>query len=736
MQTDGQTECLAFLKEKALDFNYNYFRQFKDRIFDTDRFYFAEKLVVGVDMENLTGKHISTGIFRKTVNSKNWAEATRRSGVSVVLTSLWNDLSTRPRIRKMMAELESIIRKRLRAESQGRDIFCERFRELQGLFQLSELEADVLLIYHCLHTGMLVTPRDEKGKGIFKIQEIARWMGKPATQINRVFAADQKLRRYQLIDSSMEYNGDLDVYLYGLSDEPLEHKFYAQLKGEPLPWGYFGELAEKHGTLLKDLIRHRSPKRGVHVLLYGVPGSGKTCFAQSLAVELGLNCYGISQDVKNDNTARTCSTPDFRFGALRLCDERIDRENSIIIVDEADEMLRGHYGGGGLFAMLGGDAVTAGDKGLLNSLLDEVQTPCIWISNTPAHELDPSSRRRFDYSIRFDKLSAVQRLAIWQNSIEKFMLEGLFSAELLDKLADRYEVSAGGISLVLRNIADLKPNAEKCEKLVEKLMAPHCELLEIPSDKSKLQPAADYSLEGLNIHGDIPPERMVEAVRRFQAESKDESDGGLDRPRMTLLLSGAPGTGKTEFVKYLGAALKTKIMVKMGGDLLSMYLGGTEQNIKRVFEEAEADKAILFLDEIDGLLQNREQAVRSWEVTQVNELLHRMENFNGVMVGATNFTVNLDPAVMRRFTFKLEFRYLAEAGKVLFYERMFRAKLSPMESKRLLLIPDLAPGDFRTVRQGLHYLGKGITNEERLAALERESQAKGHSRYTTKKIGF
>ena len=174
----------------------------------------------------------------------------------------------------------------------------------------------------------------------------------------------------------------------------------------------------------------------------------------------------------------------------------------------------------------------------------------------------------------------------------------------------------------------------------------------------------------------------------------------------------------------------------MGGDLLSMWVGGTEQNIKQAFEDAEAEKAILFFDEIDGLLQNREQAMRSWEVTQVNELLQRMENFNGVMIGATNFTQNLDPAVVRRFTFKLEFRYLDEAGKVLFFERMFRVKLTPQEAMRLARISDLAPGDFRTVRQGMHYLGRDVTNDDRLAALELESQAKGRNRYSTTKIGF
>ena len=80
-----------------------------------------------------------------------------------------------------------------------------------------------------------------------------------------------------------------------------------------------------------------------------------------------------------------------------------------------------------------------------------------------------------------------------------------------------------------------------------------------------------------------------------------------------------------------------------------------DARVQYAFAEAEAEKAILFLDEIDGLVQSRSKADHSWEVTQVNELLQQMENFSGVMIGATNFFENLDPAVLRRFTFKLEF---------------------------------------------------------------------------------
>ena len=114
-----------------------------------------------------------------------------------------------------------------------------------------------------------------------------------------------------------------------------------------------------------------------------------------------------------------------------------------------------------------------------------------------------------------------------------------------------------------------------------------------------------------------------------------------------------------------------------------------------------------------------------------------MENFRGVMIGATNFAANLDAAILRRFTFKMEFDYLDEAGKKLFFERMFGAKLTAREAERLADIPRLAPGDYRTVRQSLFYLGGDVSNAERLNALERESAAKNANRFADKgKVGF
>jgi SpoVK/Ycf46/Vps4 family AAA+-type ATPase len=112
-----------------------------------------------------------------------------------------------------------------------------------------------------------------------------------------------------------------------------------------------------------------------------------------------------------------------------------------------------------------------------------------------------------------------------------------------------------------------------------------------------------------------------------------------------------------------------------------------------------------------------------------------MENFNGVMVAATNFCRNLDPATMRRFTFKLEFGYLDDAGKNLFFERMFKTTLTDEEKAELEAVLNLAPGDFRTVRQEMFYLGGEQSNYDLIAALKEECSLKKDGDASSK-IGF
>ena len=74
-----------------------------------------------------------------------------------------------------------------------------------------------------------------------------------------------------------------------------------------------------------------------------------------------------------------------------------------------------------------------------------------------------------------------------------------------------------------------------------------------------------------------------------------------------------------------------------------MWLGGTEKNIAQAFKEASSKKAVLVFDEVDSFLQNRSAAARSWEITQVNEMLVQMESFSGIFIATTNLIDNQTP---------------------------------------------------------------------------------------------
>jgi SpoVK/Ycf46/Vps4 family AAA+-type ATPase len=148
----------------------------------------------------------------------------------------------------------------------------------------------------------------------------------------------------------------------------------------------------------------------------------------------------------------------------------------------------------------------------------------------------------------------------------------------------------------------------------------------------------------LNVETRFEIPRIVEALKA--------------RGHGTLCFYGAPGTGKTALAEHIAKAVGRPLIIKQASDLMSKYVGETEQNMAAMFKEAEAEKAVLLLDEADSFLQDRRGAQRTYEVTEVNEMLQGMERFNGVFVCTTNLLDRLDQAALRRFTFKIKFKPL------------------------------------------------------------------------------
>lgn len=133
---------------------------------------------------------------------------------------------------------------------------------------------------------------------------------------------------------------------------------------------------------------------------------------------------------------------------------------------------------------------------------------------------------------------------------------------------------------------------------------------------------------------------------------------------IAVLLSGAPGTGKTETVKQLAKEQDRMLLMVDISKFKSMWLGESEKNIKKIFKEYAAachyyeNKPILLLNEADAILGTRIRINSSIDQTMnniQNILLQEIEDFEGILMATTNLTENLDPAFDRRFIMKFKF---------------------------------------------------------------------------------
>ena len=262
--------------------------------------------------------------------------------------------------------------------------------------------------------------------------------------------------------------------------------------------------------------------------------------------------------------------------------------------------------------------------------------------------------------------------------------------------------------------------------VVETMVKQYGKLMNIEPIDCQKEGGPVYSLEGLNLSHSYS--QVIISIRKFLK-------GNTRARRFLLLLSGPPGTGKTEFVRHIAQSSDRRLIVKRASDLLGPYVGMTEKNTAKAFEEAREQEAILFIDEADSFLQDRSSAQRNWEVTQVNEFLVQMENFEGLLFMSTNFEDSLDIAAARRFDLRLNFGPILPE-KVL---DTLRRTLPNVEwegqaqiTSRLSKMNDLRFGDIRNVASRMDL---GLCENDMgtiLKELERELESRHHHA----KIGF
>ena len=157
----------------------------------------------------------------------------------------------------------------------------------------------------------------------------------------------------------------------------------------------------------------------------------------------------------------------------------------------------------------------------------------------------------------------------------------------------------------------------------------------------------------------VLPEPVASAVHQFIAERQATSKllrEGLLPPR-SLLLMGAPGTGKTMLAHWIAAQLEVKLVVLDLASAMSSFLGKTGSNLRRSLDFARGQPCVFLLDEFDAIAKRRDDETEVGELKRiVNVLLKELEDWpvQSVLVAATNHPELLDPAISRRFDVVLE----------------------------------------------------------------------------------
>ncbi len=443
--------------------------------------------------------------------------------------------------------------------------------------------------------------------------------------------------------------------------------------------------------ICKSLFTHCIDRKmsGINVLIYGKPGTGKTEFARLLASELDLPLMEISPQ----NLAGAPVAPIRRVRNYRIAQAFFKHNPSVILFDECEEILNQVNGND-----RGDDEAAIPRKSWINKILESNDVPTIWIANS-IERFDEAYLRRFSVCFEMPIPSQLQREKMLANAVD-----GVVSTQAQVGIARHKDATPAVLmqtAKIVHAIAVQRPESER-DALAIHLMNNTLKA----QNKAKIAVQNDWGITGRGFEPAwVNSEVDLQALRDSIVQSRTGR----------LCLYGPPGTGKTAFGKWLAQEMDVPHMVLKASEILGPYLGETEQKMARAFEMADQQKALLQFDEVDSFLQDRQKASKQWEVTQVNEMLIQMENFQGVFIASTNLFQNLDEASLRRFDMAIKFDFMkTDAAWQMFIKTCSILDVTDaqhVQKNRLARLAQLTPGDFEQVMRRARLLPPQSANE-------------------------
>ena len=293
------------------------------------------------------------------------------------------------------------------------------------------------------------------------------------------------------------------------------------------------------------------------------------------------------------------------------------------------------------------------------------------------------------------------------------------SFRLTQKAKDEY---LSELDLKDRINNDQRKDIVRCEKIVEKQLFYDRSIQSQIKDLSQLLENAHYQ----EIHT-----RM--------------KDSGF-RCGFTCLFYGAPGTGKTETVLQLARKTGRDIMQVNISQIKSCWVGESEKNIKRLFDNyrelvKKSDiTPILLFNEADAIINKRmegaQSAVNKMENSIQNIILQEMENLDGILIATTNLAENMDKAFERRFLYKIKFEKPTLEARMSIWHEMIPA-LDESVTRTLATKYDFSGGQIENIAR--HYTIGNILHGKSDNDIEIITSYCDNERFDTiqcRKIGF
>jgi SpoVK/Ycf46/Vps4 family AAA+-type ATPase len=612
---------------------------------------------------------------------------------------------------------------------------------LGGLLQLNPAERALLLYgtlarYQRELRGLLVEFKVSNAQEAYAA--IAAVAGVNETEVAEALRAGSRLERIGMVENLISEHNITDLAdLMKVSDQmpPVLMRHYEgpsdlmavftrpakRSELNPSDFQYVIQDQQVLTAMLRNAVARKEP--GVNVLLYGPPGTGKTELAKVAAQAAGLELYEVEYADRDGNSLsgrdryRSLQISQVFLkssGRVALLFDEVEDVFPPISTDTAQLMARMDTSDGALSGSVSG-------KAWVNQILETNPVPVIWVTNR-IEQIDPAFRRRFQYHLELKSPPPGAREALVTRALAGVPVSSTFAS----RLAERRGLTPAQVRTAVKFARLSSDNDDAIESLIERQLGNADRALgQNQKERGARLVVTSYDLDLLNTESRFPVPKIVEALKK--------------KGHGCLCFYGPPGTGKTALAEHMAQAMQRPLMIRQASDIMSKFVGETEQNMAKMFAEAESEEAVLLLDEADSFLRSRQMAERSYEVSEVNEMLQGMERFAGTFICTTNLFAELDEAALRRFTFKIRFQpLLAEQRERMFVREALAGDatlLSAEHQTRLRELECLVPGDFAAVKRQVEILGEELTADEFLSQLEGEHRVKPEVR-KQRRIGF